>query len=882
MRKNVVLAIFKRDLRSWFGNPTGYVFITLFVMLSAFALVTDEFFQNNLANLDTLNRWFRVLLLFFVPAVTMGMWASERYHGTDELLATLPARDWEILLGKYLAAAGIYTIALLFTFSLPVGLWFLGSPDFGLILSNYLGFWLLGVMLISVSMLGSQLTSNLTVSFILGALFCAIVVFAEDVLAFAWPALARSWGRAGPTTLFREMGSGVISPAALLLYLGLTVAFFYVNLALFSKRHWKRTEPEGVHRGVRFVALVVSAISLSVIGLNRLPHIDATSERLHSLSDETLKILSELDPKKPVYVQAFVSEEVPREFVQKRATLLNLLREYDALGGDAVRVRIVPTERFTDAAREAETNFDIRHRTEISEEGSRVRTFDIYMGVAFQCGVEEVVIPFMDLKLPVEYEITRAIRVVSKGERRKIGVLRTDVDMFGGFDFQTMRSRPEWELITELKRQYKVEAVDPDQDYPGDVDVLIAPMASSLTQEQMDRLLTHVKSGKPTLIIDDPYPASAPGTGPLDPKGGRRNPFLNRGQPPPGQKGDIRSMLRKLNVEWPYTEIVWQQFNPHPQLELAPPEIVFVTPGSGVRDPFNPNEPITSGLQEVVAIYGGHVRSAARPDMTFTPLIRCGGPLSGTIDKNEAFENNFPFGERLNPYRRHRRDGIEKVLAARIGGKADKDAEKDVNLIFLADLDMVGTTFFRFRQRGLGDTKIEFDNVTFILNCVDYLAGDSSFIELRKRRPKHRTLEVLERQQEEFDREYFEAKARAEEKAKAEAEKEQKRFDEEVAKVRENKELDARSREIQIAAARAKAERRLKLRKEAIENEKRRAIEAAFAAKRAKQERIENLYRALTLAGTPLPAIAVGLLIFFRRRKRELSLPGRQPSGGAA
>ena len=286
MTHPVVRAIFKRDLRAWFGNPTGYVFITLFVFLSAFALIGPvQFFQNNLANLDTLNQWYRVLLLFFVPAVTMGIWAAERSHGTDELLFTLPATDGQILLGKYLAAAGVYTIALLFTFSLPLGLSLLGNPDFGLILTNYIGYWLLGLMLISCAMLGSQLTDNLTVSFILGALFCAIVVFSEDIVAGLFPALGRTWSLYGPNAQFEELGRGVLSLSSILMFGGLTAAFLYLNLALISRRTWIAGSAEGLHRGLRFAALLVAAVSLAVFGLNQLPRMDGTSESIHSLSE---------------------------------------------------------------------------------------------------------------------------------------------------------------------------------------------------------------------------------------------------------------------------------------------------------------------------------------------------------------------------------------------------------------------------------------------------------------------------------------------------------------------------------------------------------------------------------------------------------------------
>ncbi|MDO8348834.1 MAG: Gldg family protein, partial [Planctomycetota bacterium] len=425
MNKNIVLAVMKRDLRSWFGNPTGYVFILLFVAVSTVVMMwSSQFFANNLANLDTWNASFPLIAIIFIAAATMGMWTSERANGTQELLFTLPARDSDLLLGKFLAYAAVWTVSLAFTLALPVAVGMLGNPDLGQLFANYLGFWLFGIMLVSVSMLGSQMTHNTTVAFILAALAGAAVVYLGVVLGWlGFP----SWGTNGTEGQFQEFARGMVPVSGVVLFLGLTATFLYLNLALLARRHW-RGGAEGAHGIVRSLGFAAVTLSLTVIAVHSMPRFDVTTERIHSLGEESRKLLASLDPNKPVLVTAYVSEEVPEAFVQQRRVLLNLLDQFDAIGGNTVETSIVLPTPFSPDARRAESNYGIRAQTVPSmQPGGGYTEMQVFLGLVVTCGTEEVVTPFIEQGLPLEYELARSIRVVANSVRKKVGELNTDV-----------------------------------------------------------------------------------------------------------------------------------------------------------------------------------------------------------------------------------------------------------------------------------------------------------------------------------------------------------------------------------------------------------------------------------------------------------------------
>jgi ABC-type transport system involved in multi-copper enzyme maturation permease subunit len=156
-----IFGIAGKELKSFLGNPTGYVFLTLFIALCAGAAFWPrEFFDRNLADLATLNRQMPVILMLFVPAITMTLWADERRAGTDELLLTLPVRDTEVVLGKFVGAVGVLSIGLAFSLANVIVLKYLGQPDVGLMFSTFLGYWLMGTLFVAIGMIGSLLSRS--------------------------------------------------------------------------------------------------------------------------------------------------------------------------------------------------------------------------------------------------------------------------------------------------------------------------------------------------------------------------------------------------------------------------------------------------------------------------------------------------------------------------------------------------------------------------------------------------------------------------------------------------------------------------------------------------------------------------------------------------
>src|SRR6204780_611085 len=157
-----IKTITKRELGGYFSSPVAYVFIVIFLLLTGFfTFMAGGFFERGQAALDgSFFMWHPWLYLFLVPAAGMRLWAEERRVGTLELLLTMPITAWQAIVGKFLASWLFLALALALTFPVAITVNYLGSPDNGVILTSYVGSFLLAGAYLATSSMKSPITPN--------------------------------------------------------------------------------------------------------------------------------------------------------------------------------------------------------------------------------------------------------------------------------------------------------------------------------------------------------------------------------------------------------------------------------------------------------------------------------------------------------------------------------------------------------------------------------------------------------------------------------------------------------------------------------------------------------------------------------------------------
>lgn len=240
--------IFRKELGTYFNSPQAYIFLVVFLIISPalfFFLASDGFFKSNIASMNGFFVYLPWLFLFFCPAITMRVWSEEKRSGTEELLMTMPVRDWETVLGKYFSALFLLICALVLTFPIAfVVSHFADSStpvDFGPIIGGYVGGFLMGASILAIGCWASSITVNQIVAFIVTCVvtFCLIIISLPRLADMVPAKVYNVVTQFGLMTHFVSLYRGVIDAKDVVYYLAVIFFFLFLNVRIIESRKWK-------------------------------------------------------------------------------------------------------------------------------------------------------------------------------------------------------------------------------------------------------------------------------------------------------------------------------------------------------------------------------------------------------------------------------------------------------------------------------------------------------------------------------------------------------------------------------------------------------------------------------------------------------------------
>lgn len=223
-----MFAIYKKELKSYFLSPTGYITIGLFLLIFSlfFYLTTVSVGEYDIGNLYFNTA--RYGLLIIVPILTMRMFAEERKNGTEQLLLTSPRSITEIVLGKFLAGVSVIVITLIFSLIYYAILCFFKAPNLVPTLVMILGFLLVGMAAISIGMFISSLTENQIIS--------AVVTIVFFVSSWFLPNLNDNFSIIDLMSNYQKFPAGLISMSEVVNLLGITVVFILFTIIIMQRK----------------------------------------------------------------------------------------------------------------------------------------------------------------------------------------------------------------------------------------------------------------------------------------------------------------------------------------------------------------------------------------------------------------------------------------------------------------------------------------------------------------------------------------------------------------------------------------------------------------------------------------------------------------------
>lgn len=764
-----------REFSSSAASPTAWVFLVIFLVLSAFcSFIASGVFASGQADLSAFFDWMPWLFLFIVPALGMPLWADERRSGVFELTLSFPARLWELVAGKYLAGMLLLTTAVLLTASTPLTALYLGEPDLGAILCGYAGTLLTGSVFLSVSCFCSSLSRSQTASFLLSLLLCGILMFIgwPELNDFLLPYLPQSVmdmiSFCAILPHYQAFQRGILDSGEVIYCAASTLLFLYLTGTslkfasagignLFAPGTLREASTGRMLRKVlissllAFYAFFCVNITASTFRLR----FDLSSDRAYSLSPEARALAASLNT--PATIRFYATKKgtkMPPALKKYAERVEWLLNEFRNASDGKLSLQLLDPE--PDSPDEEAALLEGVKPLPLNT-GERV-----FLGLSVSCADRTVPIPFLSpqQEKTLEYEIARAALNVTRKEKPVVGVL-SSLPVMGDLhpqqagtvraagsadpDGQQKKNQPErpWYAINELARDMNVLPLSPDvSEIPGNVSALLIIQPCALPRKTLYAIDQYLLRGGRLAVYLDPRSLYS------ILKTRQDFSYMER------TESDLEPLLSAWGLAYNKT-LMAADMNfalrvSRPDRNITNPLALKLT-----ADAISKESPLTASLNSV-SLYFSAVLPVVREveGLHYETLLQTSENsqiVSALIDRPELVIRHF------TP------SGIRYPLALRISGifpgafpsgppdavvpdaenKHLRSSARPSEVILFGDSDMIfNDACVRTVQDALGQTSLirQDDNLALFQNVMDHLCGSSSLSAIRGRVPMSRPL----------------------------------------------------------------------------------------------------------------------------------------------
>ncbi len=523
--KNIA-TIFKREFSSYFNSPIAYIFVVAILAVCSGLYMSFFFFAVGLAEMRdffSINSW---LMLFFLPAITMRLWAEEQRSGSIALLQSLPMKPYELVLGKFFAGLGFYVLYLIGTLPIPIAIGILGEPDIGPVFGGYMGLLFLGGLYTSLGLFFSGLFKDQITSWVMAVIgtmllhllgWLPVAAQLDSWVGGVGTFLQRSVGSLGH---FETMYKGVITLNDILYFLSFTVVFLALNALTVEQR--MRRQADLTFSGAAVVMIAVAAMFSAIVFKLPLGRLDTTEGRIYTISDSARNIIEKLKTNVTIRYYVTPEDQMPPGMKDMERSISDKLGEF-AKVTDRIKYEVIDPTTDTELAQSLSEK-GIEPFTLRTTERDAIGIKKVYssLSISYLDKPDDIISQVMPSSLPhLEYDICSRIFRLTQESSPSLALVapyepidpryndprmrQVMAQMGQKIPDKTDRFKNIGETLQQLGYGFTRIDLSSEEQMPGKVNALLVLDPQNLSDRQKYEIATALYSGVDVIMAAQKY-----------------------------------------------------------------------------------------------------------------------------------------------------------------------------------------------------------------------------------------------------------------------------------------------------------------------------------------------------------------------------------------